>query len=106
MRPPPRRKPQASRVRLAWLVCWWRLEVGVNCHNPKAECDGSMRPLSAKRLLFIRQHFSEWSRCAVYVHDSGNTAATDCRHRFDESSARFAAPCLRWHPGGLRCASC
>lgn len=34
------------------------------------------------------------------------TPRAECACRFDESSRLFAAPCLRWHPGGLRCASC
>lgn len=31
LRPPHRREPCAAGVRLAWLVCRWRLEAGVTC---------------------------------------------------------------------------
>lgn len=88
------------------------MEVGVNCYSPAAlcECATDRRPLSIEHLRDMQRWHGEPARCPrVYINNRTNTATTNCKHRFDESSARFAAPCLRrieGRAGWKVCASC
>jgi len=61
------------------------LEVGVNCHNPEAQADSGRRPYQA--WLNYQSDTCQEDRLSVWLW---------CNHRFDESSALFAAPCAHW----------
>jgi hypothetical protein len=66
-------------------------------------CDGGISgPLSIRYIdaLFARS-FVLGIVCCVYVHDSGNTATTDCAHRLDESRELPVCASRGWFAGGV-----